>query len=37
MGDGFASFDMARNVDDVDSNDGRLNPIMPGADIQISA
>ena len=36
-GDGVASFDMARNGIGVDRQDGRLNPVMPGADLQIPA
>ena len=36
-GDGVASFDMARNGIGLDRKDGRLNLVMPGADLVIPA
>ena len=36
-GEGVASFDMARNGVGLNRKDGRLNPIMPGADLVIPA
>lgn len=36
-GDGVASFDMARNGVGLDRKDGRLNLVMPGADLVIPA
>lgn len=36
-GDGVASFDMARNGQGLNRKDGRLNPVLPGADLVIPA
>ena len=36
-GDGVASFDMARTGTGLNRKDGRVNPVMPGADLQIPA